>query len=150
MKVILLQDIENFGKKHEIKNVSDGHARNFLIPKGLVKVATEKNLEWLKKIKEEQGLKAEEDLKRVQVLVSKVDGLEVEISVKMGKKGKIFGSVGPLKISEKLKQMGFEIKKTQIELTEPIKEVGEWPVRINFGHGLEAEITVLIVEESEI
>jgi large subunit ribosomal protein L9 len=147
MKVILLKDIENLGKKYEIKEVSDGYARNYLIPKKLAKVANEKNLKWLEKQKEKEEKKAEEELKKVQEVASAVDGQEVVISVKVGENGQLFESINVQKIYEKLKELGFEIKKNQILLESPIKELGEFPVKIKFPHNLEAEIKVIVVEE---
>lgn len=147
MKVILLQDIENLGERFEIKKVTDGYARNFLIPKGLVKLASQENLKWLEQRKEVMAEKAEQELKEIQQLALKLDGFELVIPMKMGGDGKIFGSVNKTKISDFLKEEGFEIRKTQIELEKPIKEVGEWPVKISFAHGLEAEIRVIIEEE---
>lgn len=147
MKVILQQDIENLGKKYEIKNVADGYARNFLIPNNLVKPATPKALDDLQKLKEDLLKKVEEELKVLQELVSKLDGQEIEISSKAGDDGKLYGSITSTKISEKLKEKGFDIKKTQIRLKEPLKEAGEYQVTINFDHGLEAEIKAIVTEE---
>ncbi len=147
MKVILLKDIENLGKKYEIKEVSDGYARNYLIPRKLAKVANEKNLQWLEKQKEKEEKKAEEELKKVQEAASAIDGQEIIIPVKVGENGQFFESITVQKIYEKLKEEGFEIKKNQILLDSPIKELGEFPVKIKFPHNLEAEIKVIVVEE---
>jgi large subunit ribosomal protein L9 len=150
MKVILLKNIEKVGKKYEVKELSPGYVRNFLMPRGLAKMASPSNLEWLERLKNKRSFKAELELKKVQSLVSKIDGLEIEIKVKQNKKGKIFGSIGPSKIAEKLKDMGFRIKKSQIELVSPIKELGEYPVKISFSHGLEAEaVAIVSLEEGE-
>ena len=147
MRVILLQDIDNLGKKYEIKDVKDGHARNFLIPKGLVKLATEEALKWLEVQKEIMEKKAEEGLKKVEEIVSKIDGVEVMISVKIGEKEQFFEKITTQKISEKLKELEFEIKPAQIELEEPLKELGEFPLKVKFEHNLEAEIRVIITEK---
>jgi len=147
MKVILLKDIENLGKRHEIKEVKDGYVRNFLLPQGLVKIATEEALIWLKEQKAVIEQKAEETLKQVQGLASSVDGQEVVISVKVGEEGQLFESINAQKISEELKNMGFNVKKSQIDLAEPIKELGEYPVKVKFEHNLEPEINVIITEE---
>ncbi len=146
MKVILLKDVENLGKKFEIKEVADGFARNYLIPRGLAKVVNEKNLRWLEKQMKKEQKKAEEELKKVQEMASAIDGQEIIIQVKVGKEGQLFESVGVQKIYEKLKELGFEVKKNQILLEAPIKEVGEFPVKIKFPHNLEAEIKVIVVE----
>lgn len=147
MKIVLLQDVENLGKKHEIKEVADGYARNFLIPKGLAKEATEQMLKWVEMQKEIAQKRAEEDLKRAQELASSIDGFEITIPVKLGDEGQLFESIHAQRIADKLKELGFDIKKTQIELADPIKELGEFPVKIKFEHNLEAEIKVIVIEE---
>ena len=147
MRVILLQDVENLGRKYEIKDVKDGYARNFLIPNGLVKKAIPKALKWLKVKKEVELKKIEEDLKKVQEQASAVDGYELVIPVKIGEKDQLFASINKRKIFEKLKEAGFGIKEPQIKLEDPIKEVGEYPIKIKFDHNLEAKIRVIITEE---
>ena len=147
MRIILLQDVENLGKKYDVKEVASGYARNFLIPKGLAKIATKENLKWLENQKEIEVKKAEEELKKVQEIATNIDGQEIIISVKVGEEGQLFESITSQKIYEKLKELGFEIKKSQIDLPEPIKELGEYPVKIKFEHNLEAEIKIIVVEE---
>jgi len=147
MRVILLQDIEKIGKKYEIKEVADGYARNFLIPKKLVKPATKEALKWLEIQKEIEEKKAEEELKKIQEMASSIDGQEIIFPVKIGEEGQLFESITNQRIWEKLKELGFEIKKNQIDLPEPIKELGEFPVKIKFRDNLETEIKVIIVEE---
>ncbi len=147
MRIILLENIENLGKKYEVKDVKDGYARNFLIPKGLAKQATKEVLEWLEAQKEIIAKKAEEELKTVQELASKIEGLEVIIPIKIGEEGQLFEKITSQKISEKLKEMGFEVAKNHIELAEPLKELGEFPVKIKFSHNLESEINIIITEE---
>ena len=150
MKVILLQDIEKLGKKYDLKHVADGYARNFLLPKNLAKPATEENMKWLEVQKEALRQKSEEELKGVQGIASTLDGLELIMNVKIGEKEQLFEAVTAQKIAEKLKEQGFEIKKTQIVLNDPIKELGEFPVKVQLAHNLEVEIKLIIVEEKEI
>jgi len=147
MHVILLQDIKDIGKKYDVKNVADGHARNFLIPKGLVKPADEQSLKWLEVQKEIMTKKAEEGLKTAQELASSMDGMEVSLPVKIGDEGQLYESITAQKILERLKELGFEVKKNQVMLEEPIKEMGEFPVKIHFDHNLESEIKVIVTEE---
>ena len=149
MQVILLQDIDKIGKKYEIKNVKDGYARNFLIPNGLVKLADQKTMKWLKIQKEIEEKKAEKKLKKIQELTTAIDGQEIIISVKVGEEEQLFESITAQKISEKLKELGFEVKKSQIELKQPIKEIGEFSVKIKFEDNLEAEIKVIIIKKEE-
>lgn len=149
MKVILLRDVPNTGRKHDIKEVSSGFARNFLIPKGLAIAADEdslKNLEAKKKLDEER---AETELKETEQIASKLDGTEVEILVKAGKEGQLFESVNKQKVSDHLKEMGFNVSKDQVELKSPLKETGEFPVKLKFDHNLEAEIRIIIKGKEE-
>lgn len=149
MKVILLENIKNLGQKYEIKNVKDGYARNFLIPKGLAIPATKEKIEWALKQQEIYAKKAEEKLKEVQKVAEQLDGQEVIFNVKIGEKGQLFEAINNTKIAQKLKEMGFEVKKSQILLEEPIKEVGEFQVKIALEEGLEPEITVVVNAEEE-
>jgi len=149
MKVILLQDIDKLGKKFEVKEVKNGYARNFLIPQGLAKPATEEALAWLDVQKEIKEKKAEEDLQKIQEKASAIDDQEIIIPVKVGDEDQLFESVTSQKIAEKLKEAGFDVKKNQIDLAEPIKELGEFPVKIKFEHNLESEIRVIITKEEK-
>lgn len=149
MKVILLQDIEKLGKKYDIKETKDGYARNFLIPGNLVKLATKENLKWVENQKKKEEERAAEELKKVQESASTLDGTEINISVKVGEDEQLFESINEQKIVEKLKEAGFNIKKNQIKLGKPIKGLGEFPIKINLDHNLEAEITVVVTAEEE-
>lgn len=148
MKVILLKDVENLGKKDDIKKVADGHARNLLIPGKLAIPATDKAIKELEAQKEEEAQKAEGELKVVEETVSQIDGLEIEVPAKSDETGKLFGSINDVKISQLFKDRGFNIKKSQIKIPQPIKEVGEYPIIIAFDHGLEAEIKLIIIDEA--
>lgn len=149
MRVILLQNIEKIGKKYDIREVAAGYARNFLFPRGLAKEATEQMVRWAEMQKEISEKKAEEELKQTQTLASSMDGLEVPISVKVGEEGQLFESIGQQKIAERLKEMGFGVRKTQIFLTAPIKELGEFPIKITFAHNLEVEIKIIVSRKEE-
>ena len=147
MKVILLKDVDKIGKKLEVKEVKAGYARNFLIPQGLAKPVTEEVMIWLETQKEIEEKKAEDNLKKAQEVASSIDDQEIIVPVKIGDEGQLFEQVSAQKIADKLKEAGFDIKKTQIELAEPIKDVGEYPVKIRFEHNLEAEIRVIVQKE---
>ena len=147
MRVIILEDIKDLGKKYDVKDVSDGYARNSLIPSGKVKIADEKSLEWLKMQKEILLRQAEENLEEIQKTASAMDGLELLISTKIGDEGQLFEKITVQKISEKLKEMGYAINKTQIELEKPIEEIGEFSVKVKFPHNLESEVMIVITEE---
>lgn len=147
MRVILLKDVENIGKKYEVKEVKTGFARNFLFPKSLAKPATRKALEWLQTRKEKAAYKMEAELKKVQEAATAIDGREIIIPVKVGEKEQLFESITPQKICEVLKREGLSIKKKQVDLAEPIREIGEYPIKIKFDHNLEAEIKIIITEK---
>ncbi len=147
MKVILLQEVEGLGKKYEVKEVKNGHARNFLLPQKLARAATKPALKWLADQKEVIDKEIEEDLKKEQKLASELDGLELNIIVKVGDEGQLFESINAQKIIDALKGMKFEVKKSQIKLDNPIKETGEFPVSITLSHNLEAEIKVIVSSE---
>lgn len=150
MKVILLKDIEKIGKKYEVKTVKAGYARNFLIPQGLARIADEKTLAWAEKQRELANKKAEEELKKIGALASEMDGLEVEIPVKLGEKEQLFEKVTASRIAARLKEMGYNIKKNQIEIPpQEIKELGEFEVKIKFKHNLESQIKIIVVEEKQ-
>ena len=148
MKVILLQDVDKVGKKFEVKEVKDGFARNFLISQNLAKLATREALKWLETQKEMIDQKEEDDLKDIQEKATAIDDQEIIIQVKVGEDGQLFESINAQKIADKLKEAGFSVKKTQVELAEPIKELGEFPVKIKFEHNLEAEIKVIVNKEA--
>jgi len=149
MRVILLEDINNLGKADDVKEVARGYARNFLFPRGLAVNASEKKLLELRKKLEAKTKIAEAEAKISKELAKKLAGFKLEISSKIGKTGKLFGSITPLKITKLLQGKGFEIKKEQIILKEPIKELGKYPVKINLGQGVEAKISVIIKEEKK-
>lgn len=148
MKLVLLEDVENVGKKYEVKNVKDGYARNFLLPKNLAKIATKEVVEWANMQKEIIEKQAVEDLAKIQKMASEIDGLELTVSVKIGDKGQLFEKINEQKIIERLKEeAGIDVKKTQIAFGGPIEGLGEFPLKIKFDHNLEAEITLIVVEE---
>jgi len=148
MKVILLKDVQDLGKKGDVKEVADGHARNFLIPKKLVVIATNKALKELEKRKQFEEQEAEQKLKTVEEIVSQIDGLEIEMPTKIDEEtGKLYGSINEQKISQIFQEKGFEIKKKQIKIPQPIKEIGEHLITLTFDHGLEAEIKLIVVDE---
>ncbi len=149
MKVILRKDIGNLGKKGDIKDIAKGYARNFLIPNNMVVLATKSEMAKLEEQKELESQQQEEELLRYQELAEQIDGLELEIPVKVGEDSKLFGAITSAIIAEKLKERGFEIDKNQIKLEEPIKETGEREIAIEFPHNLESNIKIIVIEEVE-
>lgn len=145
MKVIFLDDVKGSGKKGEIKEVSDGYARNFLFVKKLAKIATKDVLLEVKAMEEKRVREAEKELSANQELATKLDGAEIDIVAKTSESGTLYSAVNANKIVQEIKkQLGLEINQSQVVLNNPIKETGESKVRIKFAHGLEAEVVVTV------
>lgn len=147
MKVILIKDIKGVGKKYDIKEVSDGYGRNFLIKQGLAKTATPKEVSLLENQKKIEEAKKEKEFDVLKETAQKIEGSVFEIVVKVGKKEELFESISPQKIVEEAKKNGFELKKEQIELNEQIKELGEHLVYIKFKDNIKASVKIKVVKE---
>lgn len=147
MKVILSQDVSNVGRKNDIKDVSDGFARNFLFPKNLAKPATESALKAVAGQKVLEERESSEEYQRYKSLVEKLKSLTLNFKVKMGEKGRAFGSVTAVKIRDALKKQGIEVEKEWILLEEPIKTTGERKVKIKLPNELMGEVKILIEKE---
>ncbi|NLZ96591.1 MAG: 50S ribosomal protein L9 [Candidatus Magasanikbacteria bacterium] len=145
MKVLLLQDIKGTGNKGQILEVSDGYARNFLLPKKLAKIASKELINQFKQSEERENKLMEQELKANQKKASQIDGEEIEIKVKASATGTLYSAIGSAKIVEEIKkQIKSNIKSEQVVLNKPIKEIGEYKIKIKFGHGLEAELRVIV------
>lgn len=149
MKIVLLKNIDKIGNKYETKEVKAGFARNFLIPKGFAKKADKEVLRWAEAQKMIEAKRSEENLKKLQEIVSKISGRELVFELKIGEKKQLFETITVQKILDRLKKEGFKIKKSQIDLSSPIKEIGEFPVKIHFEHGLESEVKIITKEKKE-
>lgn len=147
MKVILLEDVKNVGKKGEILNAKDGYARNFLFPKNLAIEATPvnlKNLEAAQKQKEKKEKEAYEEAKKLEEELTK---LTVVIKTKTGENGKLFGAVTSKEIAENIeKEHGLTIDKRKYEM-DPIKSVGEYFVKIKLHPQVNAQVRVVVTEK---
>lgn len=147
MKVILLQDVKSLGKKDEIVEVSDGYARNFVLPKKVGVEATPKNLNELKLKKAHEDKVAAEKLADAQALADKMKDESITVSLKVGEGGKTFGSISSKEIAEEMKkQLGYDIDKKKIVLKESIKSVGTHIVDIKLHTKVTAQISVKVAE----
>lgn len=149
MKVILLKDVKNLGKAWDIKEVSDGYARNFLFPHDLAQIATPDLVKKSELQKTDKIKKAEADLEKTEELASELDDFVIKIKAKANGEGKLFGSVKPEMILEALTSQKLNvstIKAADIS-TDAIKETGEHKVTVNLPHGLEAVIVVVVEKE---
>lgn len=147
MKVILLQDVKSLGKKDEIVNVSDGYARNFVLPKKLGVEATPKNLNELKLKKAHEDKVAAEVLAEAEALAAKINEESVTLTIKVGEGGRTFGAVSSKEIAEACRtQLGHDIDKKKIVLKEAIKSLGTTIVDIKLHTKVTAKLSVKVVE----
>jgi len=116
MKVILLRDIKKLGKKFEVKEVSPGYARNLLIPNGYAILADKQSLKRLESQKNIEMKKTEERQKENEKMIKELEGKEIKIDTKIGDKGQLFETINEQKIADKLKEMGFVVEKSNIEI----------------------------------
>lgn len=131
MILILLKDVKGTGKAGDVVNVSDGYGRNFLLPRGLAQKGTEGNIRSLEKAKELQEEKFNKEKNEAQILADKIAKLQVNIVSKSGEGGRLFGSITSNDIAEALKdQHKIEIDKKKIMLDSPIKQMGDFQVKI--------------------
>ena len=147
MKVILTQDVKSQGKKGQLVDVSDGYARNFLLPKKLAVIATAENLNTMKQ--QEKARKAQEAAEKAeaQATAKKLEGLMVKISAKAGEGGRLFGAVTAKEISEALSaQHGVDIAKTKLVLDEPIKACGGYQIKAKLGYEVVGTVNVMVTE----
>lgn len=148
MKVILLEDVKSLGKKGQIVNVSDGYARNFVLPKKLGLEATSKNLNDLKLQKANEEKVAQQILDEAKELAKKVEAEKVEVKIKVGEGGRTFGSVSTKEIAVAVKeQMGYDIDKKKIQLKDAIKTLGTHVVPVKLHQKVTAELKVTVTEE---
>ena len=147
MKIILLEDVKTLGKKGDVVDVSDGYARNMLLPKKLGVVADSKNLNELKGQKTRDAKNAAEVLAQAQALAAEIAEKTVEVKMKAGEGGRVFGSVSSKEIAEQAKkQFGFEIDKKKIQLAEPVKAFGFVDVPVKLHPEVTANLRVHVTE----
>lgn len=148
MKVILLEDVKSLGKKGEVVNVNDGYARNFIFKKNLGVEATSKNLNDLKLQKQNEEKVAAENLEKAKELAADLAGKSITLSIKAGSDGRAFGSVSTKEISMAAKdQLGYELDKKKMHLSEPIKNIGTFTVPIKLHPKVTAELKVVVKEK---
>lgn len=148
MKVILTQDVKSQGKKGQLVDVSDGYARNFLLPKKLAVIATAENLNTMKQ--QEKARKAQEAAEKAeaQALAKQLETLTVKIVAKAGEGGRLFGAVTAKEVSEALAaQHKINIAKTKLVLDEPIKACGGYQIKAKLGYEITGTVKVMVAEE---
>ena len=147
MKVILLDDVTKVGRRGEVRDVSDGYARNFLIPKRLALSATAGNLKNLEHIKKQQEAKADRVKADAEGLRLRIEALAYEERRQASEEGKLFGSVTTQDIADFLGTRGIQMDRRRITLDEPIKALGEYSVSMRLHPDVSAQLKVTVVRE---
>ncbi len=148
MKVIFQADVKGKGKKGELKEVSDGYARNFLLPKKLAVEATADNLNTMRLREKARAKQMAEEKAAAEETAKKLEGIVVKISARAGAGGKLFGSITSKEISEALQsQFGINIEKNKIVQAEPIKGFGTFSIKCKLGYEVTGTVNVVVAEE---
>jgi large subunit ribosomal protein L9 len=145
MKVILLQDVPNVGESGSIQNVSDGFARNYLIPQGLAEMGTPGRIKQAEQRIQSQQRKVEKQEEELRGLSERIDGMRVEIEARVGKQGRLYGSITAPEIASAVSsQLGEEIDRRKVEMTDPIRSAGDHTVAIHLVGRLRPTVTVAV------
>lgn len=144
MKVILLEEVEKLGKAGEVKVVSDGYARNFLIPRGFAEPATEKNLKMLGERLTTMQVREERERARYQALADKLQATPLRFTLRVGEQGQVFGSITANDITEEFAKNAITVEKNWIELVEPIKTAKEHTITVKLPHQITAEVKLFV------
>ena len=148
MQVILMEKIANLGELGEVVKVKDGYARNYLIPHGKAKRATEANLKAFEARRAELEKAQAAALAKAQERGAKLEGLKLQITQKAGVDGRLFGSVTNYDIVEALQKQGHEVERAQIRMPQgPLKQVGDYPIEIALHTDVDVTITVAVIGE---
>lgn len=150
MEVILNQDIEKLGYKHDIVKVKPGYARNYLIPKGLASFATEGNKKMLRENLSQQSHKLAKLKSQAEDKAKQLEQLTLTIKAKTGKSGKIFGSVTSKHVADALAEKGFEIDRKRVSLPEEIKTLGTFTANVDLHKEVKAEVQLDVQSEEEL
>ena len=147
MKIILNQEIEGLGEEGQIVSVKDGFARNYLIPRGLAKNATTKNIVFIQKELEDRQKHEAKTRENLEALTTQLNKLSLKFTLKSGEDDRLFGSVTSQMISEAILEKGYSVDKKEIEISEPIKSLGKFIVLVKLGQELEAKIKIKVTAE---
>jgi len=150
MQVILMERIENLGALGDIVDVKPGYARNYLVPQKKAKTATKENIAEFEKIRAELEKAAAERTKAAQDRLVALEGMELEIEVRAGQEGKLFGSVSNHEIAEAVTAKGVTIERREVRMPEgPIRHLGEYDVLIHFAQDVETTVKVNVIPDAD-
>ncbi len=150
MKVILMSDVDGLGEAGEVVEVANGYARNYLIPRELAEEATPAAMQSWEEQRKKREAAAERARDEASYMAEKLDGVQLEISARAGESGRLFGSVTAKDIIDALREeTGLEVDRRRLDLSEPLRELGEHDVRISLYEDIDASIKVTVVPEEE-
>jgi large subunit ribosomal protein L9 len=147
MKVILKQDVDRLGSAGEIVKVKNGYGRNFLIPRGLAVLATERTIKEAEEVTRQQAHKLERIKDDAKALAERLEALDIIITAKVGEENRIFGTVTTQQVAEVLKAKGLDIDRRKIELEEEIRSLGVYPALVKLHSDVTANVKVQVVPE---
>jgi large subunit ribosomal protein L9 len=148
MKVLLTRDVEKLGAAGEIRQVSGGYGRNYLIPQGLAVIATRGQVKQAEERATAQRRRDEASRRDAEAVVAKINGVTVRFVERVGEIDRLYGSVTNVDVAEKLQQQtGVPIDRRRVDLDDPIKRIGIYPVRVRVATGLDAMINVVVEGE---
>ena len=147
VKLILREDVPSLGDAGELVSVKPGYARNYLIPQGKATFATEANVKELEHQRRVVEAKLAKELASLAAVRKHVEGLDLQVKARAGEEGKLFGSVTSLQIAELLAEHGVEVDRRRVQLSEPIKELGEHSVGVKLHRDLVAQVKVTVSAE---
>jgi large subunit ribosomal protein L9 len=149
MQVILMKEMENLGDVGEVVDVKPGYARNFLVPRGLAIRATKANLARIEEEREHLVAAAAREIEKATALATDIEGQSLNFPVKAGEEGKLFGSVSSSDIADALAAKGIDVDRRNVQLAEPIRQLGTYKVPIRLSAEVQPEVTVWVVAEEE-
>lgn len=149
VQVILLKEMETLGEVGEVVDVKPGYARNYLVPQGFAIRATKANLARIEEEREHLVAAARREIEKATTLAGDIEGQSLNFPMRAGEDGRLFGSVSSSDIADALAEKGVEVDRRNIQLTEPIKQLGTYKVPIRLSAEVQPEVTVWVVAEED-
>lgn len=146
MKVILIKDVKKLGVAGDVKEVSDGYARNFLIPKGFVQVATQEATLKAQQLRKERDQQEKEKMDALKKVATELEGKRFTIKAKE-KDGKLFGSISAKDVVAEIQKVASDVEESMLVMNSPIKEIGENELELKLGHEISAKVVVSVEKE---
>ncbi len=150
MKVILQETVEGLGHVGDLLDVSDGFARNYLLPRRKALEASSRNVKALEHVKRVSAEKARKEKQQIETVAKKISAVSLTLTAQVGKDDKMFGSVTVKDIVEGLAEHGFEVDRRRIQLAQPIKELGTFTVPVKLHRDVTASVSVMVVKKQEV